>query len=68
MPDFDLVIELDSRHFHLTPRAFEADAVRDAERLKHKINTLRITDTRFYSEPDAVMEDVLALTIRRPRA
>jgi hypothetical protein len=67
-PQFALVIELDSRHFHLTPRAFESDAVRDTARLKQKIATLRITDKRFYSEPDAVIEDVLALTIRPPRA
>jgi very-short-patch-repair endonuclease len=67
-PDYKLVIELDSRHFHLTPRAFEADAVRDAARLKQKIATLRITDKRFYGEPDAVIENVLALTIKQPRA
>jgi hypothetical protein len=67
-PQFNLVIELDSRGYHLTPRAFEADAVRDAKRLKEGIGTLRVTDTRFYSDPDGVIEDVLALTIRRPRA
>ncbi len=67
-PDYKLVIELDSRHFHLTPRAFESDAVRDTARLKQKIGTLRITDERFYSEPDAVIGDVLALTVKQPRA
>jgi len=67
-PEFQLVIELDSRGFHLMPRAFERDAVRDAARLKHRIDTLRVTDKRFYAEPDAVMNDVLALTIKRPRA
>jgi hypothetical protein len=67
-PQFNLVIELDSRGYHLTPRAFEADAVRDAKRLKEGIGTLRVTDTRFYSDPDGVIEDVLALSIRRPRA
>jgi very-short-patch-repair endonuclease len=67
-PQFELVIELDSRGFHLTPRAFENDAVRDADRLKQGIKTLRVTDKRFYSEPDAVIEDVLDLTVRRPRA
>jgi very-short-patch-repair endonuclease len=66
-PDYDLVIELDSRGFHLTPRAFERDAVRDAARLKQHISTLRVTDKRFYAEPDAVIQDVLALTIKRPR-
>jgi hypothetical protein len=67
-PQFKLVIELDSRGYHLTPRAFESDPVRDAARLKEHIDTLRVTDTRFYKEPDAVIDDVLALTIKRPRA
>jgi very-short-patch-repair endonuclease len=65
---FDLVIELDSRSYHLTPRAFESDAVRDADRTKQGIDTLRVTDKRFYADPDAVIEDVLDLTVRRPRA
>jgi very-short-patch-repair endonuclease len=67
-PQFNLVIELDSRGYHLTPRAFESDAVRDAARLKQGIRTLRVTDKRFYKDPDAVIDDVLALTIRPPRA
>jgi very-short-patch-repair endonuclease len=67
-PQFNLVIELDSRRYHLTPRAFEKDPVRDAARLREGIATLRVTDKRFYSDPDAVMEDVLDLTIRPPRA
>jgi very-short-patch-repair endonuclease len=67
-PQFDLVIELDSRSYHLTPRAFENDAVRDATRLKQNINTLRVTDKRFYADPGGVIEDVLDLTVRRPRA
>jgi very-short-patch-repair endonuclease len=67
-PQFQLVIELDSRGYHLTPRAFENDALRDAARLKKGIATLRVTDKRFYADPDAVMEDVLDLTVRRPRA
>jgi len=67
-PQFKLVIELDSRGYHLTPRAFESDAVRDAARLKQGIATLRVTDKRFDADPDAVIQDVLALTIRRPPA
>jgi very-short-patch-repair endonuclease len=68
LPQFKLVIELDSRGYHLTPRAFESDAVRDAARLKKGIATLRVTDKRFDADPDAVIDDVLDLTIRRPRA
>jgi very-short-patch-repair endonuclease len=42
-----LVIELDSRQFHTTPRAFEQDRDRDADLLKAGFSTLRITDQRL---------------------
>ena len=42
-----LVIELDSRQFHTTPRAFEQDRDRDADLLNAGFSTLRITDHRL---------------------
>jgi very-short-patch-repair endonuclease len=42
-----LVIELDSRQFHTTPRAFETDRDRDADLLNAGFSTLRITDHRL---------------------
>jgi very-short-patch-repair endonuclease len=42
-----LVIELDSRRFHTTPRAFENDRDRDADLLTAGFSTLRITDHRL---------------------
>jgi very-short-patch-repair endonuclease len=42
-----LVIELDSRQFHTTPRAFEQDRDRDADLLNAGFSTLRITDRRL---------------------
>ena len=42
-----LVIELDSRQFHTTPRAFERDRDRDADLLNAGFSTLRITDQRL---------------------
>ncbi len=42
-----LVIELDSRQFHTTPKAFEQDRDRDADLLNAGFSTLRITDTRL---------------------
>jgi very-short-patch-repair endonuclease len=42
-----LVIELDSRQFHTTPRAFEQDRDRDADLLNAGFATLRITDHRL---------------------
>ena len=42
-----LVIELDSRQFHTTTRAFEEDRDRDADILSAGFSTLRITDHRL---------------------
>jgi very-short-patch-repair endonuclease len=42
-----LVIELDSRQFHATTRAFEQDRDRDADLLNAGFSTLRITDRRL---------------------
>ena len=42
-----LVIELDSRQFHTTLRAFEQDRDRDADLLSAGFSTLRITDHRL---------------------
>ncbi len=42
-----LVVELDSRQFHTTPRAFEQDRDRDADLLNEGFSTLRITDHRL---------------------
>ncbi len=42
-----LVIELDSRQFHTTSRAFEHDRDRDADLLNAGFATLRITDHRI---------------------
>jgi len=46
-----LVIELDSRRFHTTPRAFEQDRDRDADLLNAGFSTLRITDHRLKQHP-----------------
>jgi very-short-patch-repair endonuclease len=48
--DQKLVIELDSRQFHGTPRAFEQDRDRDADLLDAGFSALRITDRRLKEE------------------
>jgi very-short-patch-repair endonuclease len=45
--DHHLVIELDSRQFHATPRAFEKDRDRDADLLNAGFPTIRITHHRL---------------------
>lgn len=60
-PEWGLVVELDGRAFHSAPRAFEADRIRDARLQRLGLRVLRITDKRLTNEPDAVIEDILAL-------
>jgi very-short-patch-repair endonuclease len=64
-PGWKLVVELDSRGFHTSPRAFERDRVRDATLQRAGFRVLRVTRKRLDREPQAVLEDVLAL--RQPR-
>jgi Protein of unknown function (DUF559) len=60
-PQFGLVVELDSRGFHLNPRVFESDRRRDARLQRLGLRVLRITWKRLKTEPDAVLDDILAL-------
>jgi hypothetical protein len=55
-PDYDLIVELDSREFHGDAEAFETDRERDAHQLKHGLGTLRITTTRLAATPDQEAE------------
>ncbi len=52
-----LVIELDSRQFHTTPKAFERDRDRDADLLNAGFSTLRITDQRRKHQPTKRRKD-----------
>ena len=60
-PEWKLVVELDGRPYHASPRAHEQDRVRDATLQKVDIRVLRVTDERFNNDPDSVLADVLAL-------
>jgi very-short-patch-repair endonuclease len=61
-PRSRLVVELDSRAYHTSPRAFERDRTRDAILLRAGCRVLRVTFKRLASDPAKVLEDVLALT------
>jgi very-short-patch-repair endonuclease len=56
-----LIVELDSREFHLTRSAFEADRERDAQLQVAGYRVIRITWRRLMNEPDAVVRDLRAL-------
>jgi predicted transcriptional regulator of viral defense system len=60
-PQWKLVVELDSEPYHMNPRAFETDRIRDATLQKHDIRVLRVTGDRLDHAPNAALADVLAL-------
>jgi very-short-patch-repair endonuclease len=67
-PHQHLVVELDSRRYHSSPRAFEEDRIRDATLQRNGYRVLRITHRRLKREPHAVLEDVqVLLRVRPPR-
>jgi predicted transcriptional regulator of viral defense system len=61
-PDWKLVVELDTRPYHGSPRAFETDRIRDATLQKAGLRVLRITGDRLGADPTAVLDDILALS------
>jgi very-short-patch-repair endonuclease len=56
-----LIVELDSREFHLTRSAFETDRARDAALQVAGYRVIRITWRRLAGEPDAVVRELRAL-------
>jgi very-short-patch-repair endonuclease len=58
-------VELDSYGTHGTHEAFERDRVRAEDLLVHGIAITRVTDTRFYREPDVVIARVKRLLEER---
>jgi hypothetical protein len=47
-----VIVELDSKEFHMDPIAFETDRERDAEMLAHGFVTLRVTWERIEERPE----------------
>jgi very-short-patch-repair endonuclease len=63
-PGSRLVVELDGRAYHTSPRAFERDRRRDAILLRAGCRVLRITFRRLQDDPGGVIEDIRALIDR----
>ena len=53
-----LIVELDSREFHLTPAAFENDRRRDIALQALGYTVIRITHRRLIEEPAAVIREL----------
>jgi hypothetical protein len=63
-PVAGLVVEADSRRYHLTAGAFERDRERDAQLMIHGLRVLRLTSRRIARAPDAVGATLSSLVIR----
>jgi very-short-patch-repair endonuclease len=63
--DRRLVVELDSRAFHLDPVAFENDRARDRALIGAGFRTIRITWRQLEREPDALAADLRTTLSRR---
>jgi very-short-patch-repair endonuclease len=60
-PHWNLVVEIDSRAFHLTPSAFERDRIRDAQLQMAGYRVLRITEKRLNADPRSVLKAIRGL-------
>ena len=64
-----VIVELDSKEFHMDPIAFETDRERDAEMLVHGLVTVRATWERIEDRPDREAQRLGAiLEAHAPRA
>lgn len=61
-----LIAELDSRTFHLTPRAFEADRERDRGLAVAGLRVIRLTWRQLHREPQRLAADLHALLTAQP--
>jgi hypothetical protein len=60
-PDGKLVVELKSKKYHLNPKAFEVDPVRDADLQRAGQRVLQVTWARLNGAPDALYDHIMAL-------
>lgn len=60
-PEAWLVVELDGRAFHTSPRQFERDRLRDAQLQRAGYRVLRVTFKRLHEDPAGVIDDIRAL-------
>jgi len=60
-PEWRLVVELDGRAYHSSPRSFEADRIRDARLQRAGFRVLRVTYRRLIDAPARVLDDIRAL-------
>lgn len=64
-PEYRFAVELDTYATHGTNTAFERDRLRDEDLKLAGIEITRVTDARFYREPEAALERVSMLLSKR---
>jgi hypothetical protein len=64
-PEYRFAVELDTYATHGTNTAFERDRLRHEDLTLAGIEMVRITDVRFHREPEAVLNRVATLLLRR---
>lgn len=70
-PSERLAVEVDGLAFHVSPRAFERDRLRDAELAARGVRVMRVTWRQITEEPQAVvkrLERALACSVSRSLA
>ena len=60
-PQWNLVAELKSRRYHLTPKAFEKDAIRDADLQRAGQRVIQVTWKRVTVQPQALHDHIIGL-------
>jgi hypothetical protein len=64
-PEQRFAVELDTYATHGTNAVFERDHLRDEDLVLAGIELIRVTDVRFYREPEAVLKRVATLLARK---
>jgi hypothetical protein len=70
-PQWELIVELDGRPYHTSPRAFEADRIKDTVHQKHGRRVMRVTRRRLTNQPREIRADIerfRRLPVSRPGA
>jgi very-short-patch-repair endonuclease len=65
-PELGLVVEVDGRAFHDTPRAFERDRRRDADLHDAGHRTMRVTRFEVVREPERTLTRLARATAAHP--
>jgi hypothetical protein len=60
-PEYNVVLELDGRPYHVAVQDIERDRLKDAKLLTQGIRPLRITDQRFEHDPTGSIKDLKQL-------